>query len=363
MIAKNQMCMSFIMNDAFFNKIMAGIAGNKQIFSSVLCIESGDGSISHTGATGKMETDSRYFIASVTKLYVTAVVMRLIDEKRFTLEDKIVEYLPDFDLNRLHVLKGKDHSGEITIRHLISNTSGLPDYFFHKQPGGKTVANSLMEGNDEDWPLERTIGLVRELRPNFKPGAKGKVAYSDTNYQLLGRIIENVTGKSIPDVFREYLFEELQLRDTYFYSDLGDRTPVPFYYKSKELWLPKYMASVGVEGGIVSTAREVMIFLKAFFNGRFFEKERISELKQWNLILPPPGIFYFGIGLEKLYTPWIISPFKPIREILGFWGQTGSFAFYNPDTNLYFTGTTNQINGAGHRAASGAMIKTIRKAL
>lgn len=123
------------------------------------------------------------------------------------------------------------------------------------------------------------------------------------------------------------------------------------------------MASIGVEGGIVSTAEEVMIFLKAFFYGHFFPKEKIDELKQWNLILPPPGMFQFGIGLEKLWIPRIVSPRKPIKEILGFWGQTGSFAFYNPQTDLYFTGTTNQINGKGHRLATSAMVKIIKSVL
>jgi CubicO group peptidase (beta-lactamase class C family) len=123
------------------------------------------------------------------------------------------------------------------------------------------------------------------------------------------------------------------------------------------------MASIAVEGGIVSTANEVMQFIKEFFNGRFFPKERINELKKWNLLLPPPGLFFFGIGLEKLWVPRIVSPFKPIREIIGFWGQTGSFAFYNTESDLYFTGTTNQINGAGHRAASNAMVKIIKSVL
>nr|WP_203219157.1 hypothetical protein [Anaerobacillus isosaccharinicus] len=64
--------------------------------------------------------------------------------------------------------------------------------------------------------------------------------------------------------------------------------------------------------------------------------------------------------MEKLFTPRIISPFKPIKEIVGFWGQTGSFAWYNPDTDLYFCGTTNQINGAGHTAVGKAMLKIIK---
>ena len=249
------------------------------------------------------------------------------------------------------------------VAHLISNTSGLPDYFFHKQANGRTAADELMEGNDEAWHLDKTIGLIKNLTPKFKPGAKGKAAYSDSNYQLLGRIIENITGKNIGEVFHEYIFSKLDVSNTYTYDNINDDTPVPFYYKSQQLWLPQYIASIGVEGGIVSTADELMIFLKEFFNGGFFPKKSIDDLKQWNLILPPPGMFQFGIGLEKLWIPRIVSPFKPIREILGFWGQTGSFAFFNPQTDLYFCGTTNQIDGKGHRLASNAMVKTIKSVL
>lgn len=336
---------------------------NNRIFGAVLCVENSNQSISWTGAAGNMQTESRYFIASVTKLYITAVVISLVAEGKLRLDDKISKYLPDSYMKGLHFLKGVDYSAGITVKHLISNTSGLPDYFFHKQANGKTVASALMDGHDEPWPLERTIGLVKNLKPSFRPGAKGKAAYSDTNYQLLGKIIETITEMSIGEVFHDYIFSQLNLKDTYTYCDVNDNTPAPFYCKDRKLWLPDYMTSVAPEGGIVSTAGEVMLFLKEFFNGRFFPKEEINNLKQWNLILPPPGLFFFGIGLEKLWTPWFASPFKPIREIIGFWGQTGSFAFYNSDSDLYFTGTTNQINGAGHRAAAGAMVRIIKSVL
>ena len=123
------------------------------------------------------------------------------------------------------------------------------------------------------------------------------------------------------------------------------------------------MTSIAAEGGIVSTAEEVMIFIKSFFSGHLFPGKKIDELKIWNLILPPPGMFYFGIGLEKLPTPRIISLIKPINEIIGFWGQTGSFAWYNPDTELYFTGTTNQGNGSGHNAIGNLILKIIKSVL
>ena len=349
--------------EELLNQCLREIIGKKGVYSAVLSVESGDKSFSWTGSAGDMQQDSKFFIASVTKLYVTAVVMRLVEEGRLNLEDTIGKYLPNEYMEGLHVLNGVDYSNEITIAHLISNTSGIPDYFFHKQPDGRSSSSHLLGGKDESWHLEKTIETVKKLKPNFYPGKKGKASYSDTNYQLLGKIIEIITDKTIDQVFKEFIFDKLNLRNTYVFKDPSDKSPVPFYHKSSKLWLPKYMLSVSPEGGIVSTADELMLFLKEFFAGRFFAKDKIQELKKWNLILPPPSLFYYGIGLEKLYVPRIISPFKPITEILGFWGQTGSFAWYNPDTDLYFCGTTNQINGAGHAAAGKTMLKIIKAAL
>jgi D-alanyl-D-alanine carboxypeptidase len=345
----------------FLNQLTEKYFRKKNIPSAVLCVESGDGSFTWCGATGAMQTESRYFIASVTKMYITAVVMQLVNQNKMSLDDSLARWLPEDFMKGLHVLRGVDYSNQLTIKHLISNTSGIPDYFFHKQPNGKTAADALLEGHDESWPVEKTIGVVKKLKPDFAPGKKA--AYSDTNYQLLGRIIETVTGKTMHQVFKEYIFDPLGLRNTYTYQDKNDTSPVPFSYKSKQLWLPNYITGIAPEGGIVSTAAENMIFLKAFFNGKFFPKEQIEQMKQWKLILPPPGLFFYGTGLERIPTPWFISPFKPIKEILGFWGQTGSFAWYNPDTDLYFCGTTNQIDGTGHRAATNVMLKIIKRGL
>ncbi len=342
------------------NHLLNKMIDDKMIFSAVMKIENSNGSISWKGAAGDMEVESRYFIASVTKLYVTAVIMKLVEEKKISINDKISKYLPENYCDKLHVLKGVDYSSELTIYHLITNTSGIPDYFFHKQKNGRTVSNELMEGVDEQWSIDRTIELIKRLKPKFKPGAKGKASYSDSNYQLLGKIIENITNKTIGDVFQDYIFSEMNLKNTYAYNNPDDNSPVPFYYGNRKLWLPRYMTSIAPEGGIVSTVDEVMIFLKGFFNGRFFPKEMIDKLKKWNFILPPPGLFLYGIGLEKLWIPWILSPFKHPGDILGFWGQTGSFAFYNPKTDLYFCGTTNQINGKGHRAAANTMLSVIK---
>ncbi len=348
-------------NDAFLTDAVNKMIKNRSVYGAILCVESGDGSLSWSGAAGNLHHEDRYFIASVTKLYITTVIQQLRNEGRLKLDDKITQYFVDGYLDGLHVLKGVDYTDELTITHLLSNTSGIPDYFSDKQGDGKKAAEDLFGGKDEPWPLEKSLEHVKNITPKFKPGQKGKAQYSDTNFQLLGRIIETITGNDLADVFRERIFDELELEDTYAYRDVNDDTPAKMYYKSGQLHLPRYIASVTAEGGIVSNVKEVMIFLKAFFNGRFFPKEDLEVLKKWNLIWFP-GQFYFGIGLEKLWTPWFIAPFKPIGELLGCWGQSGAFAFYNPENDLYFTGTVNQLSGFGHSAAFRAMIKIIKAA-
>ena len=347
----------------FLDKIVEGIEGKKGVYSGVFNVSNGGGDFSYTSGIGKMSGEDRYFIASVTKLYITVLIMKLVEEEGLDLDNPISKYLEEKFIRGLNTYKGIEYSNMITLRHLISNTSGIPDYFFHKRENGENFADDLLAGQDISWDVDETIEYTKKLQAKFPPGKKGRAAYSDTNYQILGKIIEEIKGKSIGEVLQEEIFNVLGLKNTYAYNNTEDTCPAAFYYKSRELWVPNYIASVTAEGGIVSTAEESMIFLKAFFQGEFFSKNKIEELKKWNLILPPPSLFYYGIGLEKLYIPRIVSPLKPIKEIIGFWGQTGSFAWYNPDTELYFTGTTNQIDGSGHSAVTKAIIKIIKEAL
>ena len=202
---------------ALVQQLVDGMIDDKKVFGSVLRVESGDGSVSHTCAAGQMQADDRYYIASVTKLYVTAVVMQLREQGRLRLDDRVVDYFPDGELEGLHVRKGVDHTAEITIAHLISNTSGLPDYFFDKGESGRSAADELLSGKDEAWPLERTLEAARRIGPRFRPGEKGRVLYSDTNYEIMGAILERIVGEPIDRVFREIIFEDLGLENTYGY--------------------------------------------------------------------------------------------------------------------------------------------------
>jgi D-alanyl-D-alanine carboxypeptidase len=309
---------------------------------------------------GQPEPDGRYFIASVTKMYVTVVVLRLRQEGRIDLDDPIHRHLPADLIAGLHVLNGVDRTHEITVRHLISNTSGLTDYFFGKGPDGQRSADRLLAGQDEAWPLERIVERVRTLKPRFLPGQPGKVHYSDTNYELLGpdhRDDHRPTDRAgLP---RSSSSTSSALRDTYAFTDPTTRRRRRCTTRTRPVHMPRYIASVTAEGGIVSTAAETMTFLKAFFTGRFFPPET-SRSSSAGTGSTSPASSTSGSASRSSGSPGSCRRCQPLGELLGFWGQSGAFAFHNPQRDLYFTGTVNQLSGFGHGAAVSAMVRIMK---
>ena len=163
--------------------------------------------------------EARYPIASVTKLYTAAVVMRSEERGDLRLADRMVDLLPTEVTRGLHVLDGVDRTGEITVEHLLGHTSGLADYYEDAPSGRPSAQDRLLAGEDAPMPFEEVLRVVRdELKPHFPPqplgAAKPKAHYADTNFQLLGAVIEQITGQPLHLVFNEMLFGPLGLDAT-----------------------------------------------------------------------------------------------------------------------------------------------------
>jgi CubicO group peptidase (beta-lactamase class C family) len=235
----------------------------------------------------------------------------------------------------------------------MSHTSRLPCYLVDKRANGKTVMKELEAGIDQPWPIDKVIQEVKRMKTHFPPGKEGRAKYSDTNYQLLSLILENITGKPVIIALKN-LFQELNLTKTYVYEDVNDKNFVTINYKSDTIHLPLFLTST--KNDIISTAKDQMTFLKAFFKGYFFPKERLKELEKWNNIFFP---FKYGTGIQKFYMPRILSPFHSVPDMVGHCGSTGSVAFYVPDKDLYITGSINQ--QARPDIAFQTMIKIINK--
>jgi D-alanyl-D-alanine carboxypeptidase len=311
----------------------------KYIFGATVQINRSDSTWS--GASGNMQTGSSYFIASTTKIFITAILLKLRSENRISLDEKISKYLPDSIMKGLHVLNNRDYSDSITIRHLLSHTSGIPDYFQHKNENGTSLLEEISSGQDRFWSFTEAISMSKKMKPYFAPGETGKAHYSDTNFQLLGRIIEIITQMKIGAVMNEFIFVPLEMNSTYLFTDINDKNPVPLYFKKQTLLVPKAMTSFTSDGGLVSTASDCMIFIRAFFKGKLFPESYLPELKKWNRIFSP---LESGTGLLRFKIAGYMTGGEGSIDLIGHSGLSGAFAWYCPQKDAYITGTVNQIH-------------------
>jgi len=293
-----------------------------------------------SGASGNITADQPYFIASTTKLFTTAIILRLKSEGKLSFDDKISSYFDSTLLSGLHSYQGRDYSSELTIKQLLAHTSGLPDYFQNKGANGKSLEDEIANGHDQSWTFEQAIDRTKSIKPLFAPGTKNKAHYSDSNFQLLGKTIEQITGKSYSENCIELIVKPIGLSKTYLYLDPTDKTPKTLNYKSNELDIPNAMTSFGADGGMVSTSADMLVFIESFFTGKLFPAAYLADLQQWNRIFFP---MQSGIGIHKFSLPWFFNPTGAIPYFIGHSGLSGAVAFYSPKEKLFIAGTVNQV--------------------
>jgi D-alanyl-D-alanine carboxypeptidase len=254
-------------------------------------------------------------------------------------------YLPGSLIEGLHVYEGTDYTNQIQIRHLLSHTSGIADYYLQEPPGGKSFFEKLVAGQATERTVEDTLLRARDLlSANFPPGEKA--SYSDTNYQLLGLIIESVTEESLHETFLEFFFEPLDMPDTYFYTRSEPRTPqtkdvAHIYFKDTDLTHNEAFKTAWADGGLISTVADSLKFLKALNRGELFQREdTLAMMHVWkNLEFP----IRYGFGTMSMKLPRIFSPFVPVPEVIGHFGSTGTCLFFCEERDLYLAAALNQV--------------------
>jgi CubicO group peptidase (beta-lactamase class C family) len=301
----------------------------------LLGVQSADGRVNFQGAAGDASPNSPYFIASVTKMFTATVIMQLVDEGRLDLDAPITDYLPGDLLDGIHVYEGTDYSHQLKVYQLVQQTSGLADYY------EDDLIEDFKHSRDRAYNLDDVLQMVRNLKPSAAPDS-GKAHYSDTNYQLLGAIIEAITDCPLAQVFQSRIFGPLALDQTYVFDHTIQRsTPIPLYNQSLRLDVPLAMSSMAPDGGIVSTLSDSLIFLKAYFEGKLFDQRHFERMYQWNPLFFP---MQYGYGLMRFRLPRAMTLFRETPELIGHSGSSGSFAFYAPSDKLYMVGTFNQID-------------------
>ena len=341
------------------------LIGKKNIKHAIAAIESGDKSFRWVGAAGlanatdtPMLESTPFFIASITKLFIAVSVMKLYENGQLQLDKSLSNYLPENLTRNIHTKDGVDHSDRITVQHLLSHSSGLPDWIEDRPKGGKSFVERIENEEDRLITIEEIIEIVREnLLPHFPPQPLNskhiKVRYSDTNYHLLMVIIANVTRKPLSEVFNELIYQPLGLNHTFHPEQTDDKNnlkPALIWNESKPLNKPLLIQSFR---DLYSTADDLLKFMKALVQGKIFKQHSTIEMMQhWNrfgfpkdkasLRLPGWPIEY-GFGMMRFQLPRWLTPFKAIPELIGHTGSTGSWLFYCPERDLFFCGTVDQV--------------------
>lgn len=327
----------------------------KHVRHGLLAVSRVDGSWNWQGAHGVLDSSgtqatpsARYPIASVTKLYTAAVTLRLCESGALSLTDRMVDILPTDIVSGLHVLDGVDRTDEITVAHLLGHTSGLADYYEDAPKGGESAQSRLLSGEDAPMPFEEVLRVVRDdLSPHFPPqpvdASRQKAQYADTNYQLLGAIIEQVTGQPLDEVFDDHLFGPLHLDDTssYPHSPRSGRSPEPdatVWAKDTPLQVSGALRFQKPDGGIISTLNDQVRFMQALVGGEIFDDPATwpSMQQRFNRVFFPVE---YGLGVMRYAPARWMSPFFAMPPIVGHSGSTATWLFHCPDLAMVLAGT------------------------
>lgn len=293
----------------------------KEVYEGVLLIKNGKDDYSFNAQYG-MDLDKKFSIGGISKIFTTVCIFKLIEAKKLIWDSKISTYL---DLTGLCVIKGEDYTGSITVKNLLFQTSGIPDCF-------NTVIRPKLLKGDLSYSFDDLVAITRTQKAIDKPGKT--VHFSDMNFAILGEIIQRITGKELYKSFKEYIFTPLGLKSTYVPLDETLIIP-PLHYFKRPIKRSNYIISSKANGGVISTARELMIFTKAFFTGKLFDISLLEKIKEFTSTQTSYGNIYYGGGLMRL---------KSKLEAIGHIGVSGSFAFYCKEKDLFYVGVLSQID-------------------
>ena len=191
-------------------------------------------------------------IASISKLYLAVATSKLVKDNRLSLDKTLAEYLPE--------LEGRiENADKITLKLMVQHRSGIPN--FTNTPG---YWEDVSRGNKE------TLELVLDMTADFEPDKK--YSYSNTNYLLIGKILDQTLGYSHHQYIKEEILIPLELNHTYsLLSEVDIDDVMSGYYVGYEDDI-KYNDFINPAGSMISTAKDVGIFLRALNDGSLFEE-------------------------------------------------------------------------------------------
>jgi D-alanyl-D-alanine carboxypeptidase len=235
-----------------------------------------------------LSTDDNFYIYSITKSLIATASLSLVDEGLLELDASVQTYLTDFSIDT-----------SVTLRQLLSHTSGLPDY-----GGVPAYSEAVKASPSSPWPTEAFFDLAQAQGLQFPPG-KGW-AYSNIGYLLLKCILEKTTGLSIQKLLNKVIFSPLSLERTFVPATLDDVNElIPGYtafFSGDELqdMTRVYHPSWVAHSVVISTAPELAKTIDALFRGNILDLSLVEQMSHPVHNLGKYSLFEnlaYGLGL------------------------------------------------------------------
>ncbi|MEM9675660.1 MAG: serine hydrolase domain-containing protein [Bacteroidota bacterium] len=313
----------------------------------------------------KLQKDAIFRIASQTKAVTATAVMMLWEEGLFRLDDPISKYIPEFKnpqvLDRFRyadtTYTTKPADKEITIRHLLTHTSGLGYGFIDGDERFKMIyqkAGIIDAFTTDDITIEENIKKLAKLPLHFNPGEK--YSYAE-GLDVLGYFVEIMSGHPFDEFLREHLFEPLSMNDTWFYlpSNKANRL-VAVQQRNGAQWEKYsgngYDADFPVKGaktffaggaGLSSTAKDYATFLQMYLNGGELNGIRIlSRTTVKSIMGNQIGDFWKGDGR---YYGLAFGVLNQKGQDQGGQGSAGTFDWGGYFNTQYFADPQEELIG------------------
>ncbi|MFF4354288.1 serine hydrolase domain-containing protein [Streptomyces sp. NPDC001530] len=247
---------------------------------------------------GPRSTADHYRVGSITKTFVSTVLLQLEAEGRLSLDDTVGKWLPG-------VVRGNGHDGRrITLRQLLNHTSGIYNYTAD-ETFGRTyfLKDGFFKHRYDTTTPEQLVAIALSHKPDFAPGTSWN--YSNTNYVVAGMVIQKVTGHAYADEIDRRIIKPLGLHATSVpgtrvtvphpssraYSKLAETTTGPTYDVTE---LNPSLASSA--GEMISSSRDLNRFYTALLRGKLLPQQQLSEMKTTVTSDEHPDAGY-GLGL------------------------------------------------------------------
>lgn len=239
-------------------------------------------------------------VGSTVKMFTAVAILKLMEEGKLNLDDKISLYLGTEVLGKI------ENADKATIRQLLQHSSGIYNYIQNLSFQTASINDLIREWNAEDL-----LQYTHHQKAYFAPSED--VRYSNTGYILLGLLIEKVAGKPFYKVFEEKIFSPLGMNATRFAAE----NPVPNgiirgyvdFYSDLQVIESTYFSGwdyYTADGGLISTPYELNIFMQALMNGEILQPSSLNEMLNCKAPKEMPTDFFpisYGLGIFKIETP------------------------------------------------------------